>query len=247
MSSKHCHESEECCGMHRAAETAVSSELELKARRLAGFRWTPEPYRNNPENCLLALMVSVETGIEPFFIMRNLKFSGKNAVWHPGSVRIMLAGLGNIRPMRSDSGKAISFFAVDGSTGTVYKSEKIDIAEIRDSAWFKAAAAFWQLDVGTLAEHYAEFMFLREFVPELLLRIPFLENIYSAFEDSSEEILLPANISRLSEKLKEIGSPFTTREVINFVKSKEKQFQLELVLANLESINHEISKEKENV
>lgn len=152
--------------------------------------------------------------------------------------------------MYFNSRQAISIFAVTKSTGTVFKSEKLHIDPIINSSWFKAAMAFWHLDETVLTEYYAEFMFMKEFAPELFMKIPFLENLYSAFKNSNSkeiELLLPVNISRISEKLKEIGSPFSVREIIDFVRNQENQFHLELVLANLESITAELAMENKNV
>lgn len=253
MTVEHCHNSSGCCGKHPVSENIQKSELELKAQMFADFQWTPESYQHKQNNCLLALMIANETGLEPFFIMRNLKFTDNNVIWHPGVVTMLLGGLAdfrNIQSMYFNSGQAISIFAAAKSTGTVFKSEKLHIAPIINSSWLKAAMAFWRLDEAVLTEYYAVFMFMKEFAPELFLKIPFLENLYSAFENSNSkeiELLLPVNISRISEKLKEIGSPFSAREIIDFVRNQENQFHLELVLANLESITAELAMENKNV
>ena len=155
------------------------------AKTLSTSSLTPQNYRGNPADCLIALDMANRTGFSPLHVMQNLHIIQGKPSWSGQFCAAAINACGKFGPLEyvellEEDGKTLRGYyaqAVRLSTGKLCVASPVTWEMVKKECWDKKSGSKW-LSMPDLMFHYrAAAFFVREFCPEVLCGLQTAEEV----------------------------------------------------------------------
>jgi len=144
------------------------------AKMLSMSDLTPPQFKNNIQNCLIALELSSRLGCSPLATMQNLNIIHGRPSWSSQFIIACLNSCGKFSPLRFEmSGQgddlACRAVATDLNTGERVEGPTISIGMAKKEGWFQKPGTKWQTLPELMLHYRAASFFGRLYAPEILM------------------------------------------------------------------------------
>ena len=155
------------------------------AKTLSTSSLTPQNYRGNPADCLIALDMANRTGFSPLHVMQNLYIIQGKPSWSGQFCAAAINACGKFGPLEyvellEEDGKTLRGYyaqAVRLATGKLCVASPVTWEMVKKEGWDKKSGSKW-LSMPDLMFHYrAAAFFVREFCPEVLCGLQTAEEV----------------------------------------------------------------------
>lgn len=137
------------------------------AMLLAKSNITPQAYRNNVADCVVAIDVANRMGLSPLVIMQNSQIVKGNFSWKGTACKAMIDSCGKYNKTRyvevGDRNKDSWGFYLEAieKDGTIVKGVTVDIAMAKKEGWYDKDGSKWKTMPELMLKYRASAFFMR--------------------------------------------------------------------------------------
>lgn len=154
----------------------------------------PAPYKNKPENCIIAIDIANNTGLSPLTVMQNLFIVQGRPAWS-GQTCI---GLVN-RSGRFSKPLEFVFVGEEGDDsfgcyaqttnleGKLVVGTPVTIKMAKDEGWYGKSGSKWKTMPIQMLQYRAGAFFARVHCPDVLLGLPMVEEVKDTYGYEEQE------------------------------------------------------------
>lgn len=151
------------------------------AQMLAKTALVPENYRNQPENCLIALDLANRQALSPMMVMQNLYVVKGKPAWSGSFCAAAINGCGKFTPLEyvfvESGGGGCYARATRLANGFECVSATITMQMAKDEGWLDKSGSKWKTMPRQMMMYRAASFFARAHCPEVLLGIQTVEEV----------------------------------------------------------------------
>ncbi len=182
-------------------DTAKFEHLWRVAKLFSATALVPEHFRDQPENCFVAIQMAMRLGVDPLMILQNTYIvHGKPGMEAKMSIALInSSGLfadsldyevsGGPDPFATDY--KVRAFATRKSTGKVCHGPWVDWKMVRAEGWESKSGSKWKTIPGLMFQYRAGTFFGRTQCPERLMGMQTVEEIRDTGEERTAIVDVP--------------------------------------------------------
>lgn len=185
------------------------------AKMISNSQMVPEAYQNNPDNCLVAIDLSLRWGVSWLVVMQHV-YMVHNRPALDAALCIALTNQSGIfvDPIEYEvegddarkDGYRVRAYATRSSTGKVLKGPWIDWQLVKGEGWDKAKKGFpskWMTMPDQMFHYRAAVWFQRRFCPEVAMGMLTTDEAYDAGPRQVESTVVEKGVQGLKDRLQE--------------------------------------------
>lgn len=156
--------------------TKMLNLISKLADKYANSTMIPDAYRNNPNNCFVALEIASRMNVSPLLVMQNLYIVKGKPSWAGQACKALIDGCGKFRNSEyvmtgslKDGTLGCYLQAINVKTGQVVKGTEVTLKMARDEGWIDKPGSKWKTMPEQMLKYRAAAFFARTECPEVLM------------------------------------------------------------------------------
>lgn len=177
--------------------TKMLNLISKLADKYANSTMIPDAYRNNPNNCFVALEIASRMNVSPLLVMQNLYIVKGKPSWTGQACKALIDGCGKFRNSEyvmtgslKDGTLGCYLQAINVKTGQVVKGTEVTLKMARDEGWIDKPGSKWKTMPEQMLKYRAAAFFARTECPEVLMGFQTtdeIEDVYGPTAKSDKE------------------------------------------------------------
>jgi hypothetical protein len=156
--------------------------LQREAKALQASSMIPQAFKNNQADCMIALQVAKNIGVDPFTVMQNMHPIHGKMSWASSFIISALNSCGKFSPLRYDlQGEGMEMscraWAMDKETKDRLEGPKVTMAMAQSEGWINKSGSKWKTMPELMIRYRAAAFFGRLYAPEILNGMHMVEEV----------------------------------------------------------------------